>query len=188
LSSNINHVFYLSLLLYFVFILLYCLYFLMCAIKVFSNRCARSNRCTRPVALLRVVGRKVAAPSPIVALHFVLSGALAEGSICAVHAPLSFILDREAFGLGDVNLAAAAGIWLGLAALPTLVFIASTITLLALPVRTALRRHAGTHGGADRKSPFGPGLWFAAAAIVAPPTDGLLRYRRAPPKPHGACA
>jgi leader peptidase (prepilin peptidase)/N-methyltransferase len=79
---------------------------------------------------------------------------------------LQRVVGAEPLGLGDVKLAGASGIWVGLVALPTLFFVAAAVTLLALPIRTALRRHVGTHDPADREIPFGPGLCFATALIV----------------------
>lgn len=80
---------------------------------------------------------------------------------------------REALGLGDVKFAAAAGIWVGAPALPTLFFLAATLTLAALPIRALLRRRAGTTEPADPEIPFGPGLCAATAIVVGMQLAGL---------------
>jgi leader peptidase (prepilin peptidase)/N-methyltransferase len=66
---------------------------------------------------------------------------------------------REGLGLGDVKLAAAAGAWVGWAALPSVVLLAAVAAVAAaLPARLAGRLKAGA------EVPFGPflaaGLWL----------------------------
>ncbi|MEM8623279.1 MAG: A24 family peptidase [Pseudomonadota bacterium] len=61
---------------------------------------------------------------------------------------------REALGLGDAKLLAAAGAWCGLAALPSVVLIGAIIGL----AHAALLAFRGNAVGAQSALPFGPGL------------------------------
>lgn len=106
-------------------------------------------------------------------LVLLTSGLAGAALLYLLRSLLRTIVGAEPLGLGDVKLAGAAGIWVGLAALPTLFFVAASVTLLALPVRTALRRRAGTHDPTDREIPFGPGLCFATLLIVGLQLAGI---------------
>ncbi len=106
-------------------------------------------------------------------LVLLTSGLGAAAFLYLLRSLLQRALGAEPLGLGDVKLAGAAGIWVGLAALPTLFFVAASVTLLALPIRTALRRRAGTHDPTDREIPFGPGLCFATVLIVGLQLAGI---------------
>lgn len=64
---------------------------------------------------------------------------------------------REGLGQGDAKLFAAAGAWLGLAALPQIILLAA-VAALAIAAALAL---AGTRVGARTALPFGPFLGFA---------------------------
>ncbi len=101
------------------------------------------------------------------------SGLGAAAFLYLLRSLLGSVVDAEPLGLGDVKLAGAAGIWVGLTALPTLFFVAASVTLLALPVRTALRRRAGAYDPGDREIPFGPGLCFATVLIVGLQLTGI---------------
>ena len=68
---------------------------------------------------------------------------------------------REGLGQGDAKLMAAAGAWLGLTPLPTVVF---TAAVVGLTIVAALR--AGGHSlHAGSAIPFGPALCAAIAAV-----------------------
>lgn len=114
-----------------------------------------------------------AGPPAVTWLVLLTSGLGAAAVLYLLRSLLQRAVGVEPLGLGDVKLAGAAGIWVGLAALPTLFFVAASVTLLALPVRSALRRRAGTYDPADREIPFGPGLCFATALIVGLQLAGI---------------
>jgi leader peptidase (prepilin peptidase)/N-methyltransferase len=64
---------------------------------------------------------------------------------------------RDGLGGGDAKLAAAAGAWLGAAALPTVIFLAAVSGLvMALGLRVSGRKVGG-----EVKLPFGPPLCTA---------------------------
>jgi leader peptidase (prepilin peptidase)/N-methyltransferase len=67
---------------------------------------------------------------------------------------------RDGLGQGDAKLLAAAGAWLGLAALPTVVFTAAALGLLI----AAGMRAGGSRLHAASAIPFGPPLCAAIAA------------------------
>lgn len=68
---------------------------------------------------------------------------------------------RDGLGLGDAKLLAAAGAWLGWAALPSVLLAASFTGLAYALARGALRRESG--GG--NPVPFGPHIAFAILLI-----------------------
>lgn len=76
----------------------------------------------------------------------------------------------DGLGGGDAKLLAAAGAWLGLAALPWLVAIAATLTLLAALVLHRTRRAIGR----ATPLPFGPGLAAAFWLLHLALTAGLI--------------
>ncbi len=65
---------------------------------------------------------------------------------------------HEALGMGDVKLAAVAGLWVGLADLPMLIAIGAGATLAAALARHGFNRH--------RSVPLGPGLLAALIGTV----------------------
>lgn len=101
-------------------------------------------------------------------LYALLDGRWADSALGVAAGALAFLAlrraylkwrGREGLGLGDVKLAAAAGAWVGWAALPSVVLVAALAALAtALPARLAGRLGAGA------EVPFGPflaaGLWL----------------------------
>ncbi|MEP0068919.1 A24 family peptidase [Pyruvatibacter sp.] len=82
------------------------------------------------------------------------------GTLYAVRATYLHLRQTEMLGLGDVKLAAAAGIWLGPLQLPSFLLLSSMATLLV-----AMGMSYATKGrlwpGQGKRIPFGPGLAFA---------------------------
>jgi leader peptidase (prepilin peptidase)/N-methyltransferase len=93
----------------------------------------------------------LAMPTPVLAL---LGGAAAFLVLAGLRWAYARLRDREGLGLGDAKLAAAAGVWLGPEALPSLLLLAAALGLLLAVVRE--RSLAG-----DRAVPFGPPLALA---------------------------
>ncbi len=91
-------------------------------------------------------------PSPLSAAAASVGGAAA---LWLVREGVSRRVGREAMGLGDVKFVAAAGVWIGLAALPAMLFIASAAGLAYALVRK---------GADDARIPFGPFLAIGAGA------------------------
>jgi len=88
---------------------------------------------------------------------------IATGAIFWLLHRLYFIWRKaEGFGLGDIKFLAAAGVWIGLAGLPTLLLI-STVTALAA---AAGMQFAGHHMTRRTSLPFGP---FLAAGLLLTP-------------------
>ncbi|MEQ8179199.1 MAG: A24 family peptidase [Amphiplicatus sp.] len=79
---------------------------------------------------------------------------------------------REGLGQGDAKLLAAIGAWVGWQGLPAAIFIAAAGSLvIIMAVRLGGRRfQAGT------ALPFGPGLCFGAAAVLAASRIDLTRF------------
>lgn len=88
-------------------------------------------------------------------LHAHVAGALVGYGVLAAVGALHFRLrGREGLGLGDAKLFAAAGAWLGWAALPAVLFEAALLGLLI----AGMRRLAGA---ASPEIPFAPALAIA---------------------------
>jgi leader peptidase (prepilin peptidase)/N-methyltransferase len=168
-SQQLNHINWILL----IFILALLLLFFLIAAKDFRLRLL-PNRLIASIAILGILRHVTDAQSSRSLLsNFLLAGCFAATSLYTLRTTFLHFASRDALGLGDVKLAGAAGIWVGLAALPTLFFVAAAATLLALPARAALRRRAGTYDPADREVPFGPGLCFATALIVGLQLAGI---------------
>lgn len=100
-------------------------------------------------------------------------GALLFGAVALlVRALVSRRLGREAMGLGDVKLFAAAGVWLGAAALPPFLLAASLAGLAAACVQAATGRHPS-----DGEVPFGPAIALALWVGVVAQETGLADLR-----------
>jgi leader peptidase (prepilin peptidase)/N-methyltransferase len=91
-------------------------------------------------------------PSPLSAAAASVVGA---GTLWLVREAVSRRAGREAMGLGDVKFAAAAGVWVGLPALPAMLVVASAAGLVY-----ALARRVQP----DVRIPFGPFLAIGAGA------------------------
>ena len=89
-------------------------------------------------------------------------GLLLAGIFFALRAIYARVRGREGIGLGDVKLAAMAGAWLELDAIPFAIAIAALAALAAIAVRQALVRRP-LRGGS--RVPFGaffaPAIWLA---------------------------
>ena len=86
---------------------------------------------------------------------------------------------REGMGLGDVKLAAVAGVWLAWTDLPIAVDIAAVSALAS----ALLGRASGKKWSATEKLPFGlffaPAIWICwLLALVARPVNSVLEPRR----------
>lgn len=92
------------------------------------------------------------------------------GTLYVVRSIYLHLRQTEMLGLGDVKLAAAAGIWLGPLQLPSFLLLSSLATMLV-----AMGMSYATHGRPwprpDTQIPFGPGLAFALLVLVL---NGLL--------------
>ena len=66
----------------------------------------------------------------------------------------SKIKEREAMGLGDVKLVFIGGLWVGPWALPYIMLLAGTSTLITLGILAVIRKKPTWHG----EIPLGPGL------------------------------
>jgi leader peptidase (prepilin peptidase)/N-methyltransferase len=85
----------------------------------------------------------------------------ASGSLWAIRTAYRRLRGVEGLGLGDVKLAAAAGAWLGLGALPMTCLVASAAALAAVLLRRAIGKEP--EAGMMTAVPFGS---FMAPAIV----------------------
>jgi len=106
------------------------------------------------------LGRAFVSAGPTVAADAALQG-ITVGLLVWLLRWLYFRVRRvQGLGLGDVKLLAAAGIWTGLAGLPTLLLIATLLALAAVVILLLF----GKQMTARTSLPFGP---FLAIALVA---------------------
>ncbi|MHB2165337.1 prepilin peptidase [Alsobacter sp. R-9] len=103
-------------------------------------------------------------PSPLMAA---LGAAVGGAAMALVRLAVSRRVGREAMGLGDVKFVTAAGVWVGLAALPAMLVVASLTGLAVALLRR--RRH-----GASPEMPFGPFLAVGAVAARGMEMAGWL--------------
>jgi len=108
------------------------------------------DRLTLPLIAIGLGVAALAFPRP---LDHVIGAAVAGAGFAALGWGWQRATGREALGLGDAKLFAAAGAWLGWQGLPTVLLIASAAGLAAALVR-ALRGA----GGLRTPLPFGPAL------------------------------
>jgi leader peptidase (prepilin peptidase)/N-methyltransferase len=121
---------------------------------------------TGAVALLGFA-RAVGPTGPTV-LEGVTGALLAVGLLLGLRAALTRLRGVEALGLGDVKLAAGAGLWCGWTGLPYVLIIACALTL-ALALATGGSRPLRT-----REVPLGPGLAVGLGIVAAlPPIAGV---------------
>jgi leader peptidase (prepilin peptidase)/N-methyltransferase len=86
-----------------------------------------------------------------------LAAALGYLSFWGIAKGYRYLRGRDGLGMGDAKLLAAAGAWLGVAALPNVVLIAAISGLLAAGVMAA----RGQRVSAQLRLPFGPALALA---------------------------
>lgn len=91
----------------------------------------------------------------------VIGGLLFAGTGWLVRATVSWMLGREALGLGDVKLMAAAGLWLGPAALPIYLLAASLLGLVFATFHRSIVSPTSGSGAWTGEIPFGPALALA---------------------------
>lgn len=117
------------------------------------------------IALAAMIGAGLAGTEQIIesGLGAVMAFALLEGT----RRVMSWRLQREAMGFGDVKLMTAGGIWVGAQALPLAILIACGAALIAFGVLSFANR-AATQSAAI---PFGP---YLALGLIA--TKGLLQF------------
>jgi len=88
----------------------------------------------------------------------VIGAAAGYGAFATMKFAYRRLRGREGLGLGDAKLLAALGTWVSWQGLPTVVFGAAALGLIAAVVRSAVDGRGTAH---DRRLPFGP---FLAAA------------------------
>lgn len=116
-----------------------------------------------PAVPLGLIAALFAFPGAIetILLDQVLAAFVAGGSLYAVRALYFRMRGVEGLGLGDVKLAAAAGAWVGLEALPMTCLLATVAALAAVLVRSVFVRSTTT--SLTTAIPFGS---FIAPAII----------------------
>jgi len=110
---------------------------------------------TLPLIIVGLVAAFVLDPDQLT--ERALGAALGYLSLAAVAALYRTLRDREGLGGGDAKLLAAAGAWLGAAALPQVILLAALSALGA----AACLRLTGTKLGRHSAMPFGPFLALA---------------------------
>jgi len=138
---------------------------IMLAIAVIDQRhFTIPNELTAAAAALGFIHAAVAEPHAIaqaVALAAVRGAALAL-LFLGLRAAYAYVRGREGMGLGDVKLAGAGGVWLGLTAIPIAIEIAALSALAALALGHVLGRR---RIAATTPLPFGlflaPAIWLA---------------------------
>lgn len=114
-------------------------------------------------ALLGLAAATLASPDPLegIGLALLRGGALASAFL-ALRVSYRYLRGRDGLGLGDVKLAAVAGIWLHGLMLPAAIEIAALAALVAVAVA---RLRSGRAIRATHRLPFG--LFFAPAIWLA---------------------
>ena len=121
------------------------------------------NRIVYPAMPVGVAVRLLLDPDHLNALaDCIIGGVVGGGSFYLMRLAYRSFRGREGLGLGDVKLAAAAGIWLGPAALPYWVLTACCAALLSIAAARML--HGAEKITATTAIPFGtflaPALWL----------------------------
>lgn len=93
-----------------------------------------------------------------------VAAGLGYGLIVAVNAGFRRLRGKDGIGHGDAKLLGAAGAWAGLAAIPLVLLLGSTVTLVGLAAMMAQRK-AGP-GALGLALPFGPGLALGAFVVA----------------------
>ncbi len=116
---------------------------------------------------LTLAGDGTGWPTPAERLLFALTGAAAGGgAFWAIRAVYGWRSGRQGMGLGDVWLAAALGLALGIPRLPLTVLLAATTALLLALLRARRRGRSLRRLG---RLPFGAALALAAAVVALLP-------------------
>lgn len=127
---------------------------------------------TGPLIILGLAIHVLDTPSQI--LSHAAGAVVGYGMIWAVGLCFRLVRGVEGIGLGDAKLLAAAGAWLGLASLPFVIVIASTLALCYVCLHRVMRRTA-VHLVA-----FGPflaaGFWLGWLAPVLPISAGIAVF------------
>jgi leader peptidase (prepilin peptidase) / N-methyltransferase len=79
----------------------------------------------------------------------------------AVRVIYAQVRSRQGLGLGDVKFAGAAGAWIGIEGLPTMVLVASVLALLTVAIASS----SGRPIASDSRLPFGPFLSIGLVAV-----------------------
>lgn len=91
----------------------------------------------------------------------VLGAATSYGALWLLATGYGLLRRQEVLGLGDAKLLAALGAWLGWSALPSLLFLASALTLCAAVARRLIFKTPFSQA-----LPFGPGLALAGFGMA----------------------
>ena len=117
-----------------------------------------------PAAIAGMLARLVAVPGASTLLDCLSGAVLSGGSFYLLRYVYGLLRHREGLGLGDVKLAAVAGIWLPLGLLPVWVLIAACV---ALVTALGLMVQKGQALSGTAALPFGtflaPSLWIVWA-------------------------
>jgi leader peptidase (prepilin peptidase)/N-methyltransferase len=97
------------------------------------------------------------AQAPAALTDHAMAAAIGYAGFRLLNAGYRALRGRDGLGAGDAKLLAAAGAWLGLAALPWLIFVAAALGIIAY----LMAGRAGKPADADRPIPFGPALALA---------------------------
>lgn len=95
--------------------------------------------------------------APAQAVHHLIGALAGFFLLYAINKAYRYLRGREGLGLGDAKLLAGAGAWLGWAALPSVVLLATMVALCAV----AVARLAGRRFAASDAFPFGSALALA---------------------------
>jgi leader peptidase (prepilin peptidase)/N-methyltransferase len=152
-----------------------CLALLMCAIALYDARYFIIPDFLNALAfLLGLAHAPAAAVGPILPelADALLRGAVSGGSFLALKLGYRWLRGREGIGLGDVKLAAVAGVWLDWTAIPIAVDIAVVAALATYLMRHMMLRRPLR---ATSALPFGLflapaiwGAWFVEIVLLTP--------------------
>lgn len=129
-----------------------------------------------PMALAGLFVRLIAAPEAATLLDCLVGALLGGGSFYLIRAIYGALRKRDGLGLGDVKLAAVAGIWLPAALLPVWVLVAASAALLGILAVAVTGRGPAVTGATA--IPFGtflaPALWIVWTCEAVFGSDRLV--------------